>query len=207
MKVFLGKDAEKFLKGLPLAKSFLIKNAGELNKIKKYPLVMKLISPQSIHKTDIGGVAVTTSLGDAQRTYNKFMKITKSKRMKLTGILIQEYVKGREFIIGIKKDPTFGHVIMFGAGGVFVEPLKDVNFRVCPIDENDASSMLSDLRNQWLITGTRGQKPIIAKQLKQLLVKVSKLPQKYKRIEELDINPLIVNEKELKIVDVRIVMN
>ncbi len=207
MKVLLGKDAEKLLKGLPVAKSFLLKNTKELSKIKKYPVVMKLISPQAIHKTEIGGVKKVNSLQEAQEAFNDFIKLSKSKRMRLAGILIQEYVKGREFIIGIKKDSTFGHVIMFGAGGIFVESLKDVTFRVCPITENDAESMVSDLKNQWLISGTRGQKPINVKLLKQILVKVSKLPQKYKKIEELDINPLIANERETKIVDVRIIMN
>lgn len=205
MKVLLGKDSEKLLKGLPLAKSFLIKNAKELAKIRKFPVVMKLISPQAIHKTDIGGIKVVNNPQEGQETFNNFMKIAKSKRMKLTGILIQEHAKGREFIIGIKKDPTFGHVIMFGAGGVFVESLKDVTFRVCPISDKDADSMVEDLKNQWLITGARGEKPIKTKLLKQILVKVSKLPQKYKKIEELDINPLMVNEKDAKIVDVRII--
>ncbi len=207
MKVFLGKDAEKFLKGLPLAKSFLVKDSKELKRIRRYPIVMKIISPQAIHKTDIGGIKTVNNLQEAQQAFDNFLKLTKSKRMKLAGILIQEHVKGREFIIGIKKDPTFGHVIMFGAGGVFVESLKDVTFRMCPINKNDANNMISDLKNQWLITGTRGQKPIKAKLLKQVLIKISKLPQKYRKIEELDINPLMANEKKLKIVDARIVTN
>jgi len=207
MKVLLGKDAEKFLKGLPLAKSFLVKNSNELNKIRRYPVVMKIISPQVIHKTEIKGIQTANDKQEAQDIFNNFMKTIKSKRMKLTGILIQEYVKGREFIIGIKRDPTFGHVIMFGAGGIFVESLKDVTFRICPILDKDADSMIEDLKNQWLISGTRGQKPIKVKLLKQILVKVSKLPQKYKKIEELDINPLIANERETKIVDSRMVLN
>lgn len=206
MKVLLGKDAEKFLKGLPLAKGFLIKNDKELTKIKKYPVVMKIISPQAIHKTEIGGIRIVNSSKEAQDTFNNFIRLAKSKRMKLTGILVQEYVKGREFIIGIKKDPTFGHVIMFGAGGVFVESLKDVTFRVCPIGENDAQSMLEDLKNKWLINGTRGQKPINTKLLKEILVKTSKIPRKYRKIEELDMNPLIANDKEIKIVDSRVIL-
>lgn len=206
MKALLGKDAEKLLKGLPLARSLLIKNFKELTKIKKYPVVMKIISPQAIHKTDIGGIKIVNNLQEAQQTFNQFTKLAKSKKMKLAGILIQEHVKGREFIIGIKKDPTFGHVIMFGAGGIFVESLKDVTFRVCPIGESDADNMISDLKNQWLITGTRGQKSVNTKMLKQILVKISKLPQKYRKIEELDINPLMANEKEAKIVDVRVII-
>ncbi|MBI2084833.1 MAG: acetate--CoA ligase family protein [Candidatus Aenigmarchaeota archaeon] len=207
MKVLLGKDAEKFLKGLPLAKSFLVKDSKELDKNRRYPVVMKIISPQAIHKTEIKGVQTADTKREAQDIINNFMKTIKSKRIKLTGILVQEHVKGREFIVGVKKDPTFGHVIMFGAGGIFVESLKDVTFRVCPISDSDADSMLADLKNQWLISGARGQKPIKAKLLKQVLVKVSKLPQKNKRIQELDINPLIANEKEAKIADVRIVLS
>ena len=99
---------------------------------------MKLISPQAIHKTDIGGIKIVNNQQEAQQTFNNFLKITKQKRMKLTGILIQEYIKGREFIIGIKKDSTFGHVIMFGGGGIFVEAMKDVKFIVCPIFDKDA---------------------------------------------------------------------
>ncbi len=204
MKVLLGKDAEKLLQGLPLAKSFLVKNVNELKKIKKYPVVMKLISPQAVHKTEVGGVKIVNNLQEAQTIFSNFTKTAKTKRMKLGGILIQEFVKGREFIIGIKNDPTFGHVIMFGAGGILVESLKDVTFRVCPIDEKDAGEMVNDLKNQWLLTGTRGEIPVNLKLLKQLLVKTSKLPQKYKKIEELDINPLIANDKYAKITDVRI---
>ncbi|MBI2543219.1 MAG: acetate--CoA ligase family protein [Candidatus Aenigmarchaeota archaeon] len=206
MKVLLGKDAEKFLKGLPLAKNFLIKKESELSKIKKFPAVMKIISPQAIHKTDIGGIKIVNNSQEAKEAFYNFIKLSKSKKLKLDGILVQEYVKGREFITGIKRDPTFGHVIMFGAGGIFVESLRDVTFRMCPIDDKDAESMMEDLKNQWLITGTRGQKPINTKLLKQILVKVSKLPQRHKGIEELDVNPLTANEKEAKVVDVRIVI-
>ena len=205
MKILLGKDAEKLLKGLPLTKSILIKKESELSKIKKFPAVMKLVSPQAVHKTEIGGVKTVNDFKEAQETFNNFVKLAKSKKMKLTGVIVQEYVKGREFIIGIKNDPTFGHVVMFGAGGVFVESLKDVTFRSCPITGNDADSMISDLKNQWLITGTRGQKPVNSRLLKRILVKVSNIPKKHKSIEELDINPLIANEKDAKIVDVRIV--
>lgn len=204
MTVLLGKGAEKLLSNLPIAKSFLIKNTKELSKIKKYPAVIKIISPQAIHKTEVDGVKIVNNPQEAQSTFNNFMKLAKSKRMKLTGILIQEYVKGREFIIGIKKDPTFGHVIMFGAGGIFVESLKDVTFRVCPITEHDAESMIADLKNQWMIKGTRGEKPINIKSLKQILIKTSRIPSRYKKIEELDINPLIMNEGDAKIVDARV---
>lgn len=205
MRILLGKEAEQFL-SLPTAKSFIIKKSAELTKIKKFPVVLKILSKQAIHKTDIGGIKIVFDKNNLERTYNELVKIAKQKRIKIDGVMAQEYVEGREFIIGIKKDPTFGHVIMFGAGGIFVESLKDVTFRVCPIADSDAESMVNDLKNQWLIYGVRGQKPIKIKSLKQILVKVSKLPQKHKNIEELDINPLIANENETKIVDVRVVL-
>ncbi|MBI2545502.1 MAG: acetate--CoA ligase family protein [Candidatus Aenigmarchaeota archaeon] len=205
MKVLLGKDAEKILKGLPVAKSFMVKGEKELKKIKKYPVVMKLVSPQAVHKTEIGGVKIVNSIQEAHMAFHDFQIASKKNKIKLAGVLIQEKVNGREFIIGIKKDPTFGHVIAFGAGGIFVESLKDITFRSCPISDKDAESMISDLKNQWLVTGTRGQKPINVKSLRQVLVKMSNVPKKYKSIEELDANPVISNEKESKLVDVRIV--
>ncbi len=206
MKVLLGKDAEKLLKGLPVAQSYIIKQERELAKIKKFPVVMKLISPQAIHKTDIGGIKVVANFNQAHRAWHELLVTAKQKKLKLTGIMLQEHVKGSEFIIGIKNDPTFGHVIMFGAGGIFVESLKDTTFRACPIDGKDADSMISSLKNQWLITGTRGQKPISLKPLRQLLVKMSNLPKKNRKIEELDANPVIANDRETKIADVRIVL-
>lgn len=208
MKVFLGKGAERFLAGLPLAKSYLCKSSEEIVKratTLKFPVVLKLISRQAVHKTEIGGVRVAKDLAELRKNCAELMAISKKKRIKLDGILVQEYAKGTEVIIGIKKDPAFGHVIMFGTGGTLVELLKDVSFRVCPITESDAGSMIEELRLKPLLQGFRGSKPANMKLLRSILVKVSRIPLKHKKIEELDINPLMINDKAAKVVDARVV--
>lgn len=209
MKVFLGKDAEKFLSGLRLAKSFLCKDSGDVvvrMRKMKFPVVLKIISKQVVHKTDIGGIKIAGNYLELRNSYIELMKLSRKKKLKLDGMLLQEFVKGRETIIGIKKDIAFGHAIMFGFGGTLVELVKDISFRVCPINENDAQSMIDELKLKKLLYGFRGEKPINMKLLKSILVKASKIPLKYKNIEELDINPLMVNDRIAKIVDARVVV-
>lgn len=209
MKIFLVKDAERFLKGLPLAKGFLCKNSEDVvscMKKMKFPAVLKIVSADAVHKTDIGGVKVVANYLELRNSYTSLMRLAREKEMKLDGILVQEFVKGIEVIAGIKKDPSFGHAIMFGIGGTMVELIKDVSFRVCPIGEKDAASMIDELKLKKLLYGFRGTKPVNISLLKSILVKVSRIPAKYKNIEELDINPLIINDRIAKIVDARIVV-
>ena len=208
MKIFLGKEAERFLNGLPVAKSFLCRDSsGVVTCAKKFhfPVVLKIISKDAVHKTEIGGIKIAKDYAELRSGYIELMKSAKDKKLTLDGILVQEYVKGVEVIIGIKNDPTFGHVIMFGIGGTLVELLKDVSFRVCPIDEDDAESMIEELQFKKLLTGFRGSKPVNRSLLKSILVKASRIPLKYRKIEELDINPLIINDKDAKVVDARVV--
>ena len=206
MKVFLGKKAEKFLKGFPIAQSIITKDLKKANNFaKKYPVVLKIISPKAIHKTDINAVRIIHNKEDFEKEFNDLVKMAKKKKIPLEGILVQEFVKGKELIIGIRNDPAFGHAIMFGIGGTLVEILKDVTFRVCPINEEDAESMIEDLRAKQILYGVRGEPPVNIKLLKKILVDASLIPLKYKRIEELDINPLIINDTEAKVVDVRVV--
>ena len=208
MKILLGKEAEKFLRGLPVARSFLVKKQKDaINFGRKlgYPLVLKIISKQAIHKTDIGGVKIVKSPEELNESFNELLKIVKRKRIKLDGIMVQEYVKGQELIIGINRDDTFGHVLMFGLGGILVEAIRDVTFRVCPISFKDAEQMIQDLKFKKILLGFRGGKPVNLNLLKKVLVKVSKIPLKHKEIEELDINPFILNDRKGKIVDVRII--
>jgi succinyl-CoA synthetase beta subunit len=209
MKIFLGKEAERFLKGLPLAKGFLCKSSEVVvscMKKMKFPVVLKIVSADAVHKTDIGGVKVAASYLELRNSYTSLMRLARKKELKLDGILVQEFVKGIEVIAGIKKDPSFGHAVMFGVGGTMVELIKDVSFRVCPIGEKDAASMINELKLKKLLCGFRGTKPVDIGLLKSILVKVSRIPAKHKNIEELDINPLIINEKEAKIVDCRVII-
>src|SRR3989344_4097014 len=205
MKVFLGKDAERFLIDIPIAKSILTKDIKKAEKsIKKYPIVLKIISPKAVHKTDVNAVRIVHKKEDFEREFKDLIIMAKKKRIPLNGILVQEYIKGREVIIGIKNDPSFGHAIMFGLGGTMVEVLKDVTFRICPIEESDAENMIQELKTKQILYGVRGEKAVNINLLKRILVQASLIPKKHKNIEELDINPLIINAKEAKAVDVRV---
>ncbi|MFA5141515.1 MAG: acetate--CoA ligase family protein [Candidatus Woesearchaeota archaeon] len=208
-EVFAEKKAEDFLKKyLPVAKSELTKNAEQALKFaKKYPIVLKIISPQALHKTEIKGIRIVNNKTDLVIQYQELEKIVKANKLKLEGILAQEYIKGKEVIVGIKKDATFGHVIMFGTGGIYTEMLKDVQFRSCPITEKDAEQMIADLKLNKLLTGFRNEKPVNLRLLKEILVKASKIPKTHPKIEELDINPLMINSKDAKVVDARIVFS
>lgn len=211
MKTLTEPKAEQLLsKYLPIADGVLVKDAEEAKKFakkSKYPVILKLISPQALHKTEVEGIRKADSEEELEREFNELLSIAKKKRLKLEGILVQEYVKGTETIIGLKKDPTFGHVIVFGIGGVFVELLKDVSFRICPITDKDAESMIEELKAKKLLFGFRGAKPANIKALKNAIVSVSKIPQKHPEIEELDINPFMIDDKKGKVVDARIILN
>jgi acyl-CoA synthetase (NDP forming) len=208
-EVYTEKKAEDFLqKYLPVARSELTKNAEQaLRAVSHYPTVLKIISSQALHKTEFKGVRIVNSAGELAKEYADLQEIAKQHKLKLDGILVQEFVKGKETIIGIKKDATFGHVIMFGVGGTMVELLKDVQFRACPITEKDADEMINSLKLSKILTGFRNEKTVNLTKLKSILVNASKIPISNPKIEELDINPLIVNEKEAKVADARIVFS
>lgn len=201
-------EAEKFLKKYaPVARSMLVKNEKDFEKACAsigFPSVLKIISSRALHKTEINGVRKCMNEEDGRRNFRDLLKICARKKLKHEGILFQEFVSGTEMIIGMKKDSTFGHVIMLGTGGIAVELLKDVSFRVCPITDKDAQMMIDDLKLSKLLYGYRGRKSNI-RILKSVLVKISKIPPS-SMINELDINPFILNEKEGKIADARIVM-
>ncbi len=169
----------------------------------KFPLVMKIVSDEALHKTDIGGVRIAYNQEDFFKHLNFLLGL--SKKVKSQGILIEEYVKGQELIIGLKKDKTFGHIIGLGIGGVFVEFLKNISFRKCPIDEEDFESMLEDIKAKDILFARKRQVNLDA--LKKICISVSKIPEtsQGKLIIELDINPLMLNEQEGKVVDARII--
>ncbi|MFH1592583.1 MAG: acetate--CoA ligase family protein [Candidatus Woesearchaeota archaeon] len=203
-EVYTEYRAEKLLKKfVPVVKNQLVNDIKEI-KFKKFPLVLKIISLGALHKSDIGGVKVVGNKEELERGFKSLINLAKKKRLKLEGILVQEFVKGYELIVGIKKDSVFGHVLLFGAGGIYTEILKDISIRACPITLKDADSMIQDLKTKDILYGARGEKANVGK-LKKNLVKISKIPLRYKKIEELDINPLIVNKKDVLVADARIV--
>ncbi len=208
MKILTEVKAEKLIsKYLPIAKSVLVKNFKQVEKVKiKFPLVLKIISQKALHKTELKAIRVVKQEEDLEKEFNELLKLNKKKRLNMDGILVQEFVEGKEIIVGLKKDMTFGHVIMLGLGGIFVELLKDVTFRACPITKEDSQSMINDLKGNKILFGFRGEKGVNIELLKELLVKTSKIPLKNQKIAELDINPLIINDKKALVVDARIVL-
>ncbi len=195
-------------KYLPVAKHVLVKTLKEAEQAArkvKFPLVLKIISKKALHKTEVNGVRVVKNKGDLEEEFMSLMKIVKKKRLPLEGVLVQEFVNGESIILGLKKDPVFGHVLAFGIGGVYAELLHDVAFRVCPITSKDAEKMVDELRMHKLLEGYRGTK-VNKKVLVKAMVKVSMMPKKFPEIKEMDINPFVINGKEGKVVDARMVV-
>ncbi|QLH09621.1 4-hydroxybutyrate--CoA ligase [Candidatus Nitrosotenuis sp. DW1] len=199
--------------GFPLPQSILAKTEDEAVKAAKkigFPVVMKIASPQIIHKSDAGGVKVGMSNEkDVRDAFNTIIKNAKKYNQKATikGILVQEMVKGgKELIIGSKLEPGFGPVIMLGMGGIYVEVLKDVTFRLAPVTNKEADDMINSIKTKKLLEGVRGEKPSDLKKLSELIQKLSALVTDFKEIKELDMNPVLVMEqgKGCKILDIRI---
>lgn len=172
----------------------------------KAPLVMKILSSDAIHKTEFGGVSIIHRSEEIESSFNDLILKSKNHKLKLKGILVQKYIEGTQLIIGLKKDSVFGNIILFGLGGIFTELLNDVSIRKCPITKEEAQNMIEELKSKKLFEGFRNIR-LNTNKLKEDLVEISKMSQKHKDIVELDINPYILNSKDGKAVDVRIVLN
>ena len=199
--------------GFPLPKSTLAKTENDAVKIAKkigYPVVMKIASPQIIHKSDAGGVKVNlTNDKEVKSAFEEIVSNAKkyNKKAEIKGVLIVEMIKGgKEMIIGSKLEPGMGPVIMLGMGGIYVEVLKDVTFKLAPITDKEADDMISSIKMKKILEGVRGEKPSDKAKLSECIQKLSQLVTDFKEIKELDMNPVLVMEqgKGCKILDVRI---
>lgn len=179
------------------------KEAARIAKRLGYPVAMKVISPEIAHKTDYGAVKV--GIKNEERLLAAYEDIMENVRgKKITGMLVQKMArKGLELIIGGKKDPQFGHMVLLGLGGVYVEVFRDVSARICPIRKEDVKEMVMELRSNPLIMGVRGMKPIDIGALETLMVKVCRMLVE-EDILEMDLNPVVFDERGYDIVDVRI---
>ncbi len=199
--------------GLPLPKSQLAKDADEAVRAAKkigYPVVMKIASPQIIHKSDAGGVRVNLAgEREVRLAYSAIIKNARAydKNAQIKGVLIVEMVSGgKEMIIGSKLEPGFGPVIMLGMGGIYVEVLKDVTFRLAPVTGREADGMIASIKTQKLLRGVRGERPSDLAGLSECIQRLSQLVTDFGEIKELDMNPVLVMEKGkgCRILDVRI---
>jgi acetyl-CoA synthetase (ADP-forming) len=175
-----------------------------------YPVVLKIVSRDIIHKSDVGGVMVGLEHAkDVRKGYDQILANVKKHDPKanISGILVQEMAPhGTEVIVGAIKDPQFGPAIMFGLGGVFVEVLKDVTFRIAPITEDEACEMISEVKAYPLLKGYRNTPPADIEAIAKILLHTSRLVTDHQEIKELDLNPIIVYKKGAKTVDARIIL-
>jgi acyl-CoA synthetase (NDP forming) len=215
MKKLSDADALKLAKKyrIPLAKTFLAKNEKQavlFAKKAKYPVCLKISSRDIVHKTESGGVIL--GIKDEKALREGFQKILssakkKNRKARIDGILVQQLVSGdTELIIGAKTDPQFGPVVMFGLGGIFVEVIKDVAFRLVPVDRKEVQQMIKETKSYKILQGARGRKPANMKAIEDLLLSVSKMVWTNKRIKELDLNPVFANEKKAIAVDMRVMV-
>ena len=201
--------------GVAVPKTTVVKNAGEVEsamKGLKLPVVVKVVSPEILHKSDAGGVRVGLETADAVREAITAMAAApKIKAAKVEGWLIEEMVPaGQEMVIGGLRDPQFGPLVMAGLGGIFVEVLADVSFRICPITRLDAEEMIDELKGAAILKGARGRKAVSREAIVEVLLKVGGenglLMQHADDIGEADINPLIVSETSAVAVDARFIL-
>ncbi|ASJ16176.1 acetyl-CoA synthetase [Thermococcus chitonophagus] len=211
-------EAKQVLKayGLPVPEEKLAKTLDEAIKYAKeigYPVAMKLMSPQILHKSD--AKVVMLNIKNEEELKKKWEEIHENAKKynpnaEILGVLIAPMLKpGREVIIGVTEDPQFGHAIMFGLGGIFVEILKDVTFRLVPITEKDARKMITEIKAYPILAGARGEEPADIDAIVDMLLKVSQLVDDLKDyIKEMDLNPVFVYNKGegAVIVDARIIL-
>jgi acetyl-CoA synthetase (ADP-forming) len=199
--------------GIPVARSELARNEDEAvccaEKI-GFPVVLKIVSPDIIHKSDVGGVRV--NLKDAEEVHGAYgdilNKVKKhAEKARIIGILVQEMAPpSTEVIVGSTKDPQFGPALMFGLGGILVEILKDVTFRIAPITREEAQEMITEVKAYPVLRGYRGSPPSDTNAIADILLATSRLVTEHEQIKELDLNPIIVYQKGAKTVDARIIL-
>ncbi|MEK6919552.1 MAG: acetate--CoA ligase family protein, partial [Thermoproteota archaeon] len=199
--------------GFPIARTEFAKTREEAVKSAKrigFPVAMKVVSPDVVHKFDVGGVKLDlTSERDVLESFNEIMRNVKSQlpKARLEGVVVQEHVRGgRETIVGMRRDPKFGPLLMFGLGGIYVEAYRDVSFRLAPVRELGAHNMISQIRGSKILEGFRGQPPSDAKALAGCIARTSQLALELEDVQELDVNPLVAFEKGCRAVDARIII-
>ncbi|MFH1359747.1 MAG: acetate--CoA ligase family protein [Candidatus Omnitrophota bacterium] len=207
--VLLEHEARQVLElcGVPMPKWAFAKDLSEAMKKAEglYPLAMKITSPDIIHKTDVGGVVINIKdKEDLKAKYQAMMeKLSKTApKANLLGVNLVQMVKGIECIVGLSQDPQFGPVVMFGLGGVFVEVLKDVSFRIVPFGEIEAVRLIEDIKSKKILEGFRG----LAADKTSLVRTVCAVQKLAHLVKEIDINPLLTNQEGSFAVDARIIL-
>ena len=199
--------------GIPVALSVLARDAKEaVNAAEKtgFPVVLKIVSPDIAHKSDVGGVRLgLESKEDVEEAFDEIMDTVKAAQpdTRIEGVAVQKMaLAGTEVIVGISKDPQFGPVMMFGLGGILVEVRKDVAFRIVPLEPKDAREMIREIKGFPVLEGVRGQPPADIAALENLILKVSEFVEAHPEIDELDLNPVFAYPDGALAVDARVVV-
>jgi acyl-CoA synthetase (NDP forming) len=209
-------EAKSLLKeaGVPVATTTLATNAAEAQaqaEAAGYPVVLKVVSPDIAHKSDVGGVKL--NLKDKDAVGAAFDEIVANSKKavanaRIAGVAVQHMApQGTEVIVGMTTDPQFGPVMMFGLGGIMVEVLKDVSFRLVPLAERDADQMISEIKGRPVLEGVRGQPASDLNALRNTILKVSEFVEKHPEVRELDLNPVFAYPDGALAVDARIVVS
>lgn len=208
-------EAKEVLKefGIPVVETKLARSKKEAISVSKgmgFPVVLKIASSDIIHKSDAGGVRLgLKNSSQVGKAYSEILSSVKQKhpQAKIEGISVQKMARsGVEVIIGMTKDPQFGPVLMFGLGGILVEVLKDVSFRIVPVAKKDAREMIREIKGYPVLEGYRGQDPVDISFLEELIVKVSEFVERNPDIKELDLNPIFGYKDGALVVDARIIL-
>lgn len=191
---------------LASSKELALAIAGEMG----YPVALKIASPDILHKSDSGGVKLDLkTAAQVGKAYDDIMKAVKAKHpsASIQGVSVEKMARpGVEVIIGVSKDVQFGPVMMFGLGGVFVEVLKDVSFRIIPLEKRDAHEMVHEIKGYALLEGYRGQEPANIARLEEMILKVSAFVEQHPEVEQIDLNPVFAYSDGAVAVDARVIL-
>ena len=208
-------ESKEILKkaGIPVVEAKLARSKKEAISISReigFPVVLKISSSDVVHKSDSGGVRLgLTNATQVGKAYSQIISSVKQAypEARIDGVSVQTMAPpGVEVIVGMSKDAQFGPVLMFGLGGILVEVLKDVSFRIVPVTERDAREMIKEIKGYPVLQGYRGQKAASIPALEQLIVKVSQFVEKNPQIKELDLNPIFAYPDKVVAVDARIIL-
>lgn len=215
-KLLAEVEAKEVLReaGVPVNETFTAGSGEEAVSLSMklgFPVVLKVLSRDVLHKTEAGGVELNlTGPEQVKKAYDRIIATAREKypQARIEGVSVQKMIGGgTEVIIGMTKDPQFGPMLMFGLGGILVEVLKDVSFRIVPLAEADARDMISEIKGYPMLRGFRGSAPVNEEALAEVLIRLSSFIERHPEIEEMDINPLFATEKGVLAADARMVLN
>jgi acyl-CoA synthetase (NDP forming) len=199
--------------GIPVVETKLARSKQEaigMSKKLGFPVALKIVSPEITHKSDVGGVKLGLKTSkQVEAAYEEILSAVKQKypHAVIEGVSVQGMARpGTEVIIGMTKDAQFGPVLMFGLGGILVEILKDVSFRIVPLEKEDAREMIRDIKGYPILEGFRGMEPVDVSILEEILLKISRFVDDHPEIKELDLNPIFAYRDSAVAVDARVIL-